>query len=172
MKGDFIPKFIKAIIDLGIEMHQMWQWEPLYYKGIKVSGYDRTRAYAGFKNLERRGIIEKNGARYKFTKTGKSWLEKSQIKYFKLQNKKWDGYWRVVIFDIPQEQSKNRNILRRRLRWWGFHMLQKSVFVFPYACEMELGYLCSQLKLSDYVDVIVAKHIGSKEEEMIKYFKI
>ena len=51
-------------------------------------------------------------------------------------------------------------------------MLQKSVFVFPYACERELGYLCSQLKLSDYVDVIVAKSIGSREKEMRKYFKI
>ena len=172
MKGDFIPKFIKAIVDLGIETYQMWQWEPLYYKGFKVKGYDRTRAYAGFKNLEKRGLIEKSGTRYKFTKTGKSWLEKSQVKYLRLQNKKWDGNWRVVIFDIPQEYRKNRNALRRRLCWWGFRMLQKSVFVFPYACEEELGYLCSQLDLSDCVDVIVARSIGSREKEMRKYFKI
>lgn len=172
MKGDFIPKFIEAVIEFGKGVYDTWQWESLYYKGIKVSGYDRKRAYTGFKNLERRGVIERNGIQYKFTKTGKDWLERSQIKYFKLQNKKWDGYWRVVIFDIPQEYSKKRNILRRRLQWWGLHMLQKSIFVFPYSCEKELGYLCSQLKLSDYVDVIVAKHIGSREREMRKYFKI
>lgn len=172
MKGDFIVKFIKAVIDIGIEVHDIWNWQTIYYKGIKVSGYDRKKAYSGFKNLERRGIIEKSGARYKFTKTGKGWLESSRIKYFKLQNKKWDGNWRVVIFDIPQEFRRNRNILRRRLRWWGLHMLQKSVFVSPYPCEEELGGLCSQLKLSDYVDVIVAKHIGSREKEMRNYFKI
>jgi len=172
MKENFISKFVKTIINLGVEMHEMWQWEPLYYKGMRVSGYDRKRAYTGFKNLEKRGIIEKNGTQYKFTKTGKKWLKQSQIKYFKLQNKKWDGYWRVVIFDIPQEYGEKRNILRRRLQCWGLHMLQKSVFVFPYACEEELGYLCSWLELSDYVDVIVAKHIGSREKEMRKYFKI
>lgn len=172
MKGDFISKFVQSIMELGKDVYRTWQWEPLYYKGIRVSGYERKRTYLGFKNLEKRRIIEKKGGQFRLTKTGKDWLEKSHVKYFKLQNKKWDGYWRVIIFDIPQEQSKNRNILRRRLRWWGFHMLQKSVFVFPYTCEMELGYLCSQLKLSDYVDVIVAKHIGSKEEEMRKYFKI
>lgn len=172
MKGDFIPKFIEAIMEFGKDIYNTWQWETIYYKGIRVSGYDRKRAYAGFKNLEKRGIIEKSGTQYKFTKTGKNWLGKSQTKYFKLRNKKWDGYWRVVIFDIPQEYGKKRNILRRRLQWWGLHMLQKSVFVFPYACEEELGYLCSQLELSDCVDVIVAKHIGSREEEMRKYFKI
>ena len=172
MKGDFIPKFIKAVIGLGAELHNMWGWETVYYKGTRVVGHDRAKIYAGFKNLERRGIIEKSGVNYKFTKTGRSWLERSQVKYFKLQNKKWDGNWRVVIFDIPQEHRRNRNILRRRLRWWGFLMLQKSVFVSPYPCEEELGYLCSQLKLSDYVDVITARHIGSREEEMRRHFKI
>ena len=172
MKGDFIPKFIKAVIDLGIEIHTIWNWEPLYYKGIKVKGYSRGQAYTGFKNLEKRGIIKRSGSKYKFTKIGKNWLERSQVKYFRLQNKKWDGNWRVVIFDIPQEFRRKRNILRRRLRLWGFHMLQKSVFALPYSCEEELEYLCSQLKVSDYVDVIVAKHIGSKEEELRKYFKV
>lgn len=157
---------------MGIEVHNMWQWEPLYYKGVNVNGYNKTKFYTGFKNLERRGIIEKRGAQYRFTKTGKDWLGKSQVKYSKLQKKKWDGNWRVVIFDIPQEYRKKRNTLRGRLRWWGFHMLQKSVFVFPYACEEELGYLCSQLNLSAYVDVIVARSIGSQENVMRKYFKI
>ncbi|MEK7121278.1 MAG: hypothetical protein AAB857_01065 [Patescibacteria group bacterium] len=83
MKGDFIPKFVEAVIEFGKGVYDTWQWESLYYKGFRVSGYDRKRAYTGFKNLEKRGIIEKNGIQYKLTKTGKNWLEKSQTKYFK-----------------------------------------------------------------------------------------
>ena len=55
MKGDFIPKFIKAVIDVGMDMHDMWHWEPLYYKGIRVKGHDYNdfkKAYAGFNNLK------------------------------------------------------------------------------------------------------------------------
>ena len=40
MKGDFVIKFIEAIVETGKEMHDMWHWEPLYYKGIRVKGRD------------------------------------------------------------------------------------------------------------------------------------
>ena len=176
MKDKFVVKFLtvtyEILRDIGVG------WSQIPYKGFRYSsfnsyGYEPRNNYIGFKNLEHRGIIRSKGKdSFVFTKSGKGWLEKSQAKYFRLKNKKWDGSWRIVIFDIPQEFRKSRNILRRRLQWWGFRMLQKSVFVLPYACEEEVGILSSQLKLSDYVDIITAKHIGSKEKEMRKIFKI
>src|SRR3989344_4643132 len=60
MKGDFVIKFIEAIIETGKEMNEVWNWEPLYYKGIRVKGHnynDFKKSYKGIKNLEQRGII-------------------------------------------------------------------------------------------------------------------
>lgn len=51
---------------------------------------------------------------------------------------KWDGKWRIVIFDILEHKRNLRNILRNRLRWLGFKELQKSVWVFPYDVSREL----------------------------------
>lgn len=43
--------------------------------------------------------------------------------------KKWDGKWRIVIFDIPEEKRVIRNLFRRNLKKWGFKQLQKSVWI-------------------------------------------
>ena len=51
-------------------------------------------------------------------------------------------------------------------------MIQKSVFVIPYPCDEELGDICQDLKITDYVDVIVADSIGLKEREIRKFFEL
>ena len=173
MKGDFIPKFIGAFIKTGKELYGIWQWQPLYYKGWKVSGPDRRKIYGSFRNLENRGIISGLGDdRYKFTKNGIRWFEESKLKYLKLKTVKWDQKWRVVIFDIPQEMHNQRNWLRKKLRNLGFYMVQKSVFAFPYPCEEELADICSYLSVGDCVDILIADSVGFKEREIKKFFQL
>lgn len=40
---------------------------------------------------------------------------------------RWDGKWRLVIFDIPEKKAAARRALRNRLRELGFVQLQRSV---------------------------------------------
>ena len=56
----------------------------------------------------------------------------------------WDGRWRVVLFDVPEDDRKIRNFLRRHLKRMNFVPLQESVFVHAFDCEEEIR------KLSDY----------------------
>ena len=173
MKGDFIPKFVKAAVQLGIDMYDIWNWQPLYYKGIKVKGYNYSKAYSGFKNLEHRGILRKTKMdNYIFTDKGRGWFRGALLKYHHNKSTRWDKKWRIVIFDIPQELHKNRNYFRNKLKYLGFYMLQKSVFVIPYPCEEELGLICNNLKVIDYVDIIEANTVGFKEKNIRKYFGI
>lgn len=54
------------------------------------------------------------------------------IRYFpllKLREKQWDGYLRVVIFDIEEINRTLRNRLRRKLDELGFKMWQRSVWI-------------------------------------------
>ena len=81
MRGDFIPKFIKAVIDTGKELHIIWNWQHISYKGVRVVGYDRQRLDAGFKNLATRGIIKPISKEYfQFTQKGKMWFRGSLVK--------------------------------------------------------------------------------------------
>ncbi len=173
MKSDFIIKFIKTIRDTGKDLYQIWQWQPLYYKGFHVSGFDYKKAEKGFRNLQHRDIIRKTSDNnYRFTNKGRKWFSNAMLRHSYLEYGKWDKKWRIIIFDIPEELHKNRNQLRAKLKNLGFYMLQKSVFVIPYPCEKELGYICKSLKISDYVDIIVAESVGFKEKEIKKIFKI
>lgn len=55
--------------------------------------------------------------------------------------KKWDGRWRVVIFDIPKKYGRVRDLFRMRLIQLGLYQLQESVYVSPYPCFNEVEFL-------------------------------
>ena len=170
MQGEFIIKFIKTVKNSAKEVHDVFQWEhhSRSYKGVSLK-----KLYYGFRNLKRRGILyETNQGDFRFTTKGKKWYYKSLLRYYKLTNKRWDRQWRIVIFDIPQELHRQRNNFRNKLKNLGFYMLQKSVFVLPYPCEEELGYICQDLGITDYVDIITARTVGFKESEIIQHFNL
>ncbi|OGZ96430.1 MAG: hypothetical protein A2679_03725 [Candidatus Sungbacteria bacterium RIFCSPHIGHO2_01_FULL_54_26] len=54
---------------------------------------------------------------------------------------RWDGIWRVVLFDIPERNKWAREGMRHYLKRMGFYPLQKSTFVFPYPCREEIHFL-------------------------------
>lgn len=172
MKSNFIAKFLKAIIDSGKDMYEIWQWETVSYKGWKVKGRDK-QSYRGFKNLQQRGVIKNlPGGRFNFTPKGRMWFSGKLIKYHAEIGIKWDKKWRIFMFDIPQELHLERNKLRSRLKTLGFYMMQKSVFVFPFPCEEELADYCSALKVGDYINILTADSLGYMDKEIRKYFKL
>ena len=171
MRSDFIPKFIKAVIGTGRELHGMWNWQPISYKGVKVAGYRRQRIDAGFRNLVNRGIIKPVSKEYfQFTQKGKTWFKGSLVKYYRNLGIPWDSKWRVVVFDVPQKFNRERDRLRSKLKVLGFYMIQKSVFVLPYPCQEEIAIYCKKLKISEYVDVIIAESLGHAESEIKKFY--
>lgn len=46
-------------------------------------------------------------------------------------DRRWDGKWRIVVFDLPEKQRILRNELRRELRAAHFGGLQGSVWISP-----------------------------------------
>lgn len=78
---------------------------------------------------------------------------------------RWDKKWRVVLFDIPEEQRRDRAVLRDKLVRLGFRELQKSVLVYPYPCRDQLDFLIEYFGLRRYVrtleasDIDVATHL-------------
>lgn len=83
--------------------------------------------------------------------------------------KKWDGKWRVVLFDIPEKDRVFRNILREHLYNLDFRKLQKSVFVSPHPFEKAILELVDLYSAGKYVRVITALKIDN-EKNIKKYF--
>jgi len=83
--------------------------------------------------------------------------------------KTWDKLWRVVIFDIPEEKRRARDVLRERLKKLGFLELQKSVFIFPYKCKDEIEFVVEIFEIRKYVRYLVVKEITNEEELLLKF---
>jgi len=88
-----------------------------------------------------------------FSLTEKGMLRAINYRFRRLCNKKekWDGKWRMVFFDIPENRRKGRDALRYRLKMAGFYKLQESIFIFPYECEREIRDFTKLFKMEKYV---------------------
>jgi len=75
---------------------------------------------------------------------------------------KWDGKWRVVIFDVPEIKRKIRNALRFHLKQLGFYELQKSVFVFPFDCQNEIDFLIEFYNVRKFVRFMIANFLDNE----------
>ena len=86
-------------------------------------------------------LIENNLLKYKngfleLTEKGEIKLQLLEMKDWKINKpKKWDGRWRMLIFDIPEKKRPLREKIRSTLLSIGFLRLQDSVWIYPYACE-------------------------------------
>ena len=75
---------------------------------------------------------------------------------------KWDDWWRMVIFDIPEENKKGRDAFVKTLKKLGFHQLQKSVFIYPYHCQDEIEFLIEFFGLRPFIRTLLAKNIDNE----------
>ena len=86
--------------------------------------------------MVKKGLLKYNGKFYELTTLGKEKLHRWEFAGFKMNKpKKWDGKWRVIIFDIPDKKRKIRDNIRYLFRSAGLHLLQESVWIYPYDCE-------------------------------------
>ncbi len=105
--------------------------------------------------------------------TEKGKLRAINIRFKRLKNKKekWDGKWRMVAFDIPEELRKGRNALRYRMRMAEFYELQESLFLYPYSCKEEIKDLISLFKLEKYVRFALLEFIDN-QNSIKRVFKL
>lgn len=120
----------------------------LKYRMKSVAGRLVTKRYVEW--------IERDGRKYmRITQTGRKALVFEQAKIaLKNQKKKWDGRWRMIVFDIPERRRTVRFRLCAIMREIGFERLQNSVWVYPYDCEDFMALLKAELKIGK--DVLYA----------------
>jgi len=128
------------------------------------------------KRLEQRGLISVYGNKadnYRLTEKGYNYLFGCHLRNLRKTNiNQWDGLWRLIIFDIPENKKIAREALRRKLKYFNFYPLQKSVFAFPFECEREIERLADFFGVVDCVEIILAKSLGRKEKEIRHFFNI
>jgi hypothetical protein len=87
--------------------------------------------------------------------------------------KRWDGKWRVLVFDIGEKKRGVRDHLRRALTQIGFVQLQRSVWVYPYDCEDFIKLLKVDFRIGSEVIYMIVDQIENdlwlKEYFLLKH---
>lgn len=82
-----------------------------------------------------RKVSHGNKVGYELTSNGEEIASKYEIAELGIEKPfRWDGKWRVVMFDIREFRKGAREELRSTLIALGFVRLQKSAWVHPYPC--------------------------------------
>lgn len=118
--------------------------------------------------LIKKGFIDevtKNGSKhFRVTPLGRKALARFEFENLSKQKpKKWDGKYRVVIFDVKENIRFSRDDLRYMLLKFGFVRLQNSVWVYPYPCRGAVDLLKTHLEIRDEVVYMTVESIEDDE---------
>ena len=180
-KGQLMMQIL-AILAIGISIPAVALIAPnapiaVYYirKIIRRLKTDKKGFIKSIKALKKQNLItikhKGDNAVIEITEKGKKKILSYSIDLIQLPKKlKWDGYWRVIIFDIPNKLNQARRALSSTLRNLKCYQLQKSVYIYPFEIKDEIDFISSLFGVYEYIVYIKAKEIEG-EEIVYEYFR-
>jgi hypothetical protein len=86
-----------------------------------------------------------------------------KIRYTKIKSTShWDRKWRIVIYDIPEEERDKRDAFRGHLSDLGLRKLQHSAGITPFDCKNEVDFFVELLDIRKYTRFILAECIDDE----------
>lgn len=79
------------------------------------------------------------------------------------KSKRWDGKWRLVVFDVPEKKKRIRDRFRNGLRQLGLLPLQQSIYVSPYPCFDEIEFFRELIGVGVNAKYILAETIENDD---------
>lgn len=126
---------------------------PGYWAYGTGKDFDKSVISQAIKRLREKGYIETEANQekilVKITELGSDMLG-----IIGNDNKAWDKKWRIVIYDIPEDKKSIRDLLRRRLKDWGFKNWQQSIWITKRDVTERLRKAINKLGISKWVVVI------------------
>lgn len=154
-------RVLKALLEVGALSYL--DFERMHKKN--EIPWDHRSVFLKLYDLRRSGYIKerdkKNQSFFHLTPKGKLKV----LKYLhleKLKTGRWDGKWRVIIFDLPETIRKWRDYLRKELINLGFYPLQESVYITPHPVTGELDQLLKEWNLRKYFRYLTVSEIDNE----------
>lgn len=157
---------IKEEILLMISEGLVYLLNPYHFFQIGTrSGY-----YKAVERLEKRGMVTKirreNRIFLKLTEKGRTQIKKHR-EAGKIRSRRWDGKWRLIIFDIPEEKNRLRYLLRKYLKTLGYAKVQRSIWISPFDLQKAIDGFCKKMKIADYIFQLTVEKFREMEDKAL-----
>lgn len=153
------------------------QWKVLQELGGEWKKIDRQRVNRAITSLYESNLVgAQRNADGTFTLQLREGGKKRALTYnahrMKIERPtKWDELWRLVSFDIPEDERSARDSLREHLLNLGFYEMHRSFFIHAFPCRDEIDYLVELYDVKKYVRFITAVEIDTALE-LRKFFGV
>ena len=84
-----------------------------------------------------------------------------------LVNTSWDGFWRIILLDLPENRKGERESLRYLLKKAGFVCLKNSAWISPFPFEHLFTNIKKDLGLTTEMMIIVTEHIDEESKKVL-----
>ena len=78
----------------------------------------------------------------------------------------WDGFWRIIILDIPEERKSEREALRYLLKKANFVCIKNTVWISPHPYEHFFKNIKKDLNLTSELMIIKTNSVDEITEKV------
>ena len=137
---------------------------------LPAESYAITRS---IKNLADTGLIETleagQGSFARLTQKGRQKVASLKLDSREsLANPNWDGKWRIILLDLPEDRKAERESLRYLLKKAGFIRLKNSAWVSPFPFEFLFQNLKKDFGLSTELMIILTESLDTETDTELR----
>ncbi|MGH7249504.1 MAG: hypothetical protein ACREGC_00865, partial [Minisyncoccia bacterium] len=148
---------------------------PELAKRVDIQESSQNQKYAitrSLKGLKEAGLIEQISSPQneyaRLTKEGKKKVHSLKLDSdTTLVNTSWDGFWRIILLDLPEERKSERESLRYLLKKAGFVCLKNSAWISPFPFEHLFTNIKKDLGLTTEMMIIVTEFIDEETKKFL-----
>lgn len=156
-----LPMAVKPIIDFyerneRLKQHKVW------------NRFNQPRLKYLLKRLYKQKVVEiednEGESMVKLTDKGRRKLLKYKLEEIMIDKPpRWDGKWRIIIYDIKVQKRGLGEIFRSFLKKLEFLKLQKSIYLTPYSCKDQIEFLRQYHNLGEEVLYLEVNKLENEE---------
>jgi phenylacetic acid degradation operon negative regulatory protein len=139
-------------------------------EGVNALGSQKYALTRSLKGLQDSGLIETHHSGQqvytRLTQDGKRKVHSLKLEQDSvLFDPTWDGKWRIILLDLPEDRKAEREGLRYLLKKAGFILLKNSVWISPHPFEHLFMNIKKDLNLTTEIMIFVTDTLDSETEK-------
>ncbi len=147
-------RVLRLAEDFLIKYHRHFEKKSwvYYHSGLSKQKRSRSKRY-----LQKTGDLSSDFS-----------LNLAEKSVYELIPQPWDGKWRFVCFDIPEENKDIRDLIRREIKRLGFKSFQRSVWISPLAVDENIDRIREKLDDPLMVSIVIGELKGVAPSEIVR----